>query len=64
MSISKYRTGKILPCFEFFDKLVGRETAVKLNWQIGNQEKMFLDPAMKAKSPKSTHGICWNPRTT
>ena len=52
MSISKYRSGKTFPSFEFFEKLVTRYPAVNLNWLIAKQGEMFLDPRMKPKAPK------------
>ena len=52
MSISKYKADKALPCFEFFENLVTRYPAVNLNWLIGNQGEMFLDPNMKPKPAK------------
>ncbi len=52
MSISKYRAGKSLPAFEFFEKLSARYPEVNLNWLIGERGEMFLDPNMKAKPVK------------
>lgn len=52
MSISKYRTGKARPGFEFFEKLVTRYPAINLNWLIGRQGDMFLDPRIKPKPAK------------
>ena len=53
MSISKYRAGKAQPGFEFFEKLVTRYPAINLNWLIGRQGDMFLDPSIKPKKPKA-----------
>jgi transcriptional regulator with XRE-family HTH domain len=52
MSISKYRTGKSLPAYEFFEKLSARYPEVNLNWLIGERGEMFLDPNMKVKPAK------------
>ena len=52
MSISKYRTGKSLPAYEFFEKLSARYPEVNLNWLIGEKGEMFLDPNMKVKPVK------------
>ena len=53
MSISKYRAGKAMPSFEFFEKLVTRYPAVNLNWLIGKDGEMFIDPSMRPKPPKA-----------
>ena len=53
MSISKYRAGKAMPSFEFFEKLVTRYPAVNLNWLIGKDGEMFIDPNMRPKPPKA-----------
>ena len=52
MSISKYRAGKAQPGFEFFEKPVNRYPAINLNWLIGRQGEMFLDPSIKPKPAK------------
>ena len=52
MSISKYRTGKSLPAFPFFEKLSSRYPEINLNWLIGERGEMFLDPNMKVKPVK------------
>jgi hypothetical protein len=52
MSISKYRTGKSFPAFQFFEKLSSRYPEINLNWLIGESGEMFLDPNMKVKPLK------------
>ena len=52
MSISKYRTGKSLPAFPFFEKLSSRYPEINLNWLTGERGEMFLDPNMKVKPVK------------
>jgi transcriptional regulator with XRE-family HTH domain len=52
MSISKFRSEKGLPSFDFFEKLKARYPEVNLNWLIGNTGEMFLDPNIKIKPSK------------
>ena len=52
ISISKYRAGNAQPGFEFIEKLVTRYPAINLNWLIGRQGEMFLDPRIKPKPAK------------
>jgi len=53
MSICKYRAGKAMPSFEFFEKLVTRYPAVNLNWLIGKDGEMFIDPSIRPKSHRT-----------